>query len=481
MLIREIILLFHLIIFISLFSGCAKNDRDIPDIPADTSHDGDTNYDPRISDTYDQISDITYSALWGPYNLHDPSIIKYGEYYYIYSTDVAYGDNLRCGIMVRKSKDLVHWTFMGWVFNGIPAIPLQFMTTNQPGYQQLSLWAPCIIKAGDRLRLYYSVPGNNGLKLACIGLATSDAPEGPWTDEGIVLSCYPDDPYNAIDPSVIIDGQNGRHWMSYGSYEEGIYMVELDPLTGKRLNAGDLGHRVAYRTERHDAIEGSEIFYSPDQNMYYLFVSYDWLEDNYNVRVGRSEKPEGPYYDIRGADMAGVGDNYPMITARYRFSNHSGWQGVGHNTAIAEGDSAFFISQGRLGSNKYFMDLHARRMVFTPDGWPAVSPERYAAVPQNTITASDLTGPWEHIELLSTGSMNTSVSIRLMADGSVSGMENSTWNYEQGVLTLSFSNNQEVFRARVFREWDWENKKLTIVYTGLTAEGLTCWGKKTST
>jgi arabinan endo-1,5-alpha-L-arabinosidase len=126
------------------------------------------------------------------------------------------------------------------------------------------------------------------------------------------------------------------------------------------------------------------------------------------------------------------------------------------------------------------MDLHVRRMVFTPDGWPIVSPERFAAVPQDTIASNDLTGQWEHIDLMYTSSVNTSVSIGLMANGSVSGVENSSWTYSKGLLTLSFNNNQKVFHARVFREWDWENKKLTIVYTGLTVEGLSGWGKRTS-
>jgi arabinan endo-1,5-alpha-L-arabinosidase len=374
--------------------------------------------------------------------------------------------------MMRKSRDLVHWYFLGWVFNGVPAVPLQFMTANQPGYQQLSLWAPCIIKVGDKLRLYYSVPGNDGLKLACIGLATSTLPEGPWTDEGIVISCLPTDPYNAIDPSVIVNHHNEKQWMTYGSYEEGIYIVELDPSTGKRLTGGDLGHKIAYRLKRHDAIEGSEILYVPEQNMYYLFVSYDWLEDAYNVRVGRSENPEGPYYDINDNNLADIGDNYPMITAQYRFNDHSGWQGVGHNSVIKDGDNYFFVSQGRLGANKYFMDLHVRRLVFTPDGWPVVSPERFAGVPQDAITQADLTGSWEHIELQFTSVKNSSLTIELKSDGTIAGMDASSWMFDNNILTLSMNNNQKVFTARVFKEWDWEKDKITFVYTGITPAGL---------
>lgn len=42
-------------------------------------------------------------------NVHDPSIIKEGEWFYCYNTDVAYGADARVGTKVRKSKNLVNW------------------------------------------------------------------------------------------------------------------------------------------------------------------------------------------------------------------------------------------------------------------------------------------------------------------------------------------------------------------------------------
>ncbi|HRB65772.1 MAG TPA: hypothetical protein PLL63_14265, partial [Niabella sp.] len=43
-----------------------------------------------INDTYGQIASYAFSGQWGSYNLHDPSIMKDGEWYYCFSTDVAY-------------------------------------------------------------------------------------------------------------------------------------------------------------------------------------------------------------------------------------------------------------------------------------------------------------------------------------------------------------------------------------------------------
>ena len=439
--------------------------------------DGDESPDPGIPDDYSAIADRTYSSQWGPYNLHDPTIIRHEDQYFIFSTDVAFGPNGDCGIMQRRSGDLVQWRFTGWVFDGVPPVALRFMEQYQPGYRQESIWAPFIYRHGETYRLYYSVPGNDGLKLACIALATAESPYGPWTDEGIVLSCQPTDPFNAIDPAVVVDHANGKHWFAYGSYSSGIHMVELDPATGKRKEETDRGHLIAFRNQFHDAIEGAEFVYNDETGLYYLFVSYDWLEDDYNVRVGRSERPEGPYLDIHGNDMAARGDNTPMITAQYRFENHSGWQGVGHCGILKDEGRYFFVSQGRLGSNFYLMNLHVRQMVWSPSGWPMVSPERYAGIPESTVTPGAIAGIWEHIALVSITGKNTSERIVLEEGGSIGSCADGWWSFEDPLLRISFTEG-EVFDCRILDEWDWENGNPTLVYTGMDGTGKCIWGKQ---
>jgi len=444
-----------------------------------TSSKSDT-LNPHIQDDYTSIASFSDHDQWGPYNVHDPSVIKVGTEYYMFTTDVAYGDNLdKIGIQMRKSKDLVHWKFVGWAFNGIPQKELQFMQAHQSGYKQQSIWAPFIMKVGDQFRLYYAVPGNNGLKLAAIGLATSNGILGPWNDDGIVVSTTSTDPINSIDPTVIVDHNTGKYWMSYGSYSAGIYMVELDPSTGMLLHPGATGHLIAFREKFGDSIEGSDIIYNPDLNKYYLFVSYGWLEDTYNVRVGRADQPQGPYYDYNGKDMAAVGNNLPRITAEYKFDNHSGWQGFGGNCTLKDGNNYYYISQARPSFNKYLMDLHVHKMVWSPDGWPVISPERYDDVPQEKLTADSLDGNWEYIVLNNTQSHNVSQHIQLNSDGTISGgASNSTWTYTSGLLKLNWDNGNGKDVEKVFNGWDWENSRYTIVFTGLNNSGISVWGKK---
>jgi arabinan endo-1,5-alpha-L-arabinosidase len=237
-----------------------------------------------INDTYGTLAPFANALQWGPYNVHDPAIIKAGEYYYCYNTDVGYGISVRSGVQIRKSKDLVEWTFVGWVFNSLPSLGSSFITVNG-GTPFNSLWAPCIVKTGSEYRLYYSLTCSLP-RLSVIGMATSANPEGPWLEKGIVVTSKNDNSIqtNAIDPSVIITN-SGEHWMVYGSAWDGIYSLQLDPATGLALNNSEKGVRIANRGftagKYNGNIEGADIIYNSTLNKYFLFIAYDWLQTKY--------------------------------------------------------------------------------------------------------------------------------------------------------------------------------------------------------
>ena len=206
---------------------------------------------------------------------------------------------------------------------------------------------------------------------------------------------------NAIDPSVIADEITGKWWMHYGSFFGGLYCVELNPETGLALNEGDLGHLVARRANyRKDNLEAPEIIYNPDLKKYYLFTSYDPLMTTYNVRVSRSDAAEGPFTDYFGKAEKDTTNNFPILTAPYRFENHPGWAGTAHCGVFTDGQGNYFMAhQGRLSPQNQLMVLHVRQLFFTPDGWPVVSPERYAGTPPREFTEADLVGEWEIIRV----------------------------------------------------------------------------------
>src|SRR5699024_8906024 len=212
-------------------------------------------------------------------------------YYYCFSTDVAFGEEIRPGIQVRRSKDLVEWHFQGWAFSDIPSEARDFI--KQHGGQSFNaIWAPYVLKVNDEYRLYYSLSSSTH-RLSVIGLAVASSLEGPWTQRGLVVESLNDNSVqtNAIDPAVVVT-PSGEEYMYYGSAWDGIYVLKLDPTTGLAADEGDIGKRVVVRGTTNGQVNGNieapEIIYNDSIGKYYLFMSYDWLETKYNVRVGRS-------------------------------------------------------------------------------------------------------------------------------------------------------------------------------------------------
>jgi arabinan endo-1,5-alpha-L-arabinosidase len=444
----------------------------------------------KLTDTYYDITSQEDSHKWGMHNVHDPVIRKFGDYWYSYSTDVGFGIAVRSGIQIRRSQNLVEWEFVGWVFESLPPKGVAYIQSIDATPNN-TLWAPSVIEVDGEYRLYYSLASDVGLK-SCIGLATSTDPAFGWEEVDVVVGTDGSSTQtNGIDPSVIIT-PGGEHWMMYGSSWDGIYLVELNPETGLAKKGGDRGKRVAHRGftdgRVNGNIEGPEVIYHPERQMYYLFIAYDWLSTKYNTRVGRSSSIEGPYLDMFGNDMIYKEDNYPMIVAPYKFKGHSGWQGVAHCTVFEEDGQYYIAHQGRPGVNLYFMNMHVRQLFWTDDGWPVASPERYAAQPLAKITASGIAGEWEMIDFgyrvvpgfdreQTSPDFQTSETLLLNADGTVNSVDTDTWEFNHPWLTLEMEGN--TVRAHVSVGRDWENEvDSTLVFTGTKHDGLPLWGKK---
>jgi len=438
----------------------------------------DTNLFPSGQQYYDLYRDVERDIPnWKHYNTHDPTVYKDGEWFYMYSTDASMGNIHNTGALKRRSKDLVNWEFLGTAFDGIPQSAVDFFKNNgNPDYTDNGIWAPFLYKYKNKFYLYYSAPGGlEGVNFAYIGYATSDSASGPWEDQGMITTSYRDT-INAIDPTVVYDSINQRLWMAYGSWHSGLYILELDTATGGIKTPGNRGVRIAART---GGLEGPEITYR--NGWYYLFVSYDPLGVLYNVRVGRSKNANGPYYDFNGVNMADYTSNIPMIQAPYRFNNHPGWQGTAHCGVYNDNGTYYMFNQGRPSIEDFEMVLHVRK-IFWIDGWPIVSPERYAGVPQCEITADSLTGKWEHMPLIyktsTTNPHSTSQSLELHADGTFNNNPANTWTFNNDTLIFNWNNGQYIDKVIVFWGWDWENSCKTILYTGMNTGGLCIWGKK---
>lgn len=492
-------------IIVLVFSEGCKKDMPMPDPnpepdPTDTTtvimdttslDDGPIDWS-FFSDTYVQWANPNLVYQWGHYNVHDPSYWRDEEFVYCYNTDVAFGHEIRPGIQIRRSKNFVEWEFVGWAFPGLPTMGSNFIRQNG-GEPFNSLWAPFIIKVGDEYRLYYSLSSPTP-RLSVIGLATSSSPKGPFREKGLVVTSLANATRqtNAIDPTVIID-ENGGHWMYYGSAWDGIYKLELNPTTGLAFRNEDKGVRIAQRgfsdNRINGNIEGPEIIYNEEFGMYYLFIAYDWLETKYNVRVGRSESPNGPFYDYLGRDMNKDIDDLPMILAPYRFDNQSGWQGVSHVGIFKDEEQFYMGHQGRPGINSFYMVMHVRQIFWTEDGWPMVSSQRFATEEEYAVTNEEISGTWESIlfeydvvpgyaEEQTNPGFSLSKVLNIYSDGTMDGAIEGTWTFEEPWIIINQTNGENI-KVRLERGRDWENEiDNTILFTGIQSNGYAIWGKK---
>lgn len=265
------------------------------------------------------------------------------------------------GIPIKVSTNKLHWSSAGTVFpvNRAPA-----WTTNAVPLFDGTFWAPDIVHVNGRYLLYYSV-SSWGSQVSAIGLASSPTldssrPDYGWTDHGPVIQSGVGDPYNCIDPSVLLD-ENGRLWLAFGSYWQGIYVVELDPQTGLRAQPQTSPVRVAW----NDQIEAAHLYRRG--GYYYLFVNWGTccagVDSTYQIRVGRSVSPTGPFRDRNGVSLVQRGGEV-FLESTGRFV------GPGHAGVYREGDQYWVTFHYYDGLDQGTPKLGMARLDWTEDGWP---------------------------------------------------------------------------------------------------------------
>lgn len=439
--------------------------------------------------TYEGFREIGEESImfnqsqWGELNTHDPSIIKDNDTYYIFSTDASYGDVHKRGVQIRKSKDLITWEYVGTAFKDFEKDCKDAINWSMLNPEKDGLWAPDVIKVGNKYRLYYSASTFGSTK-SCIGLAEAKKIEGPYKDKGIVYKSEANavkNP-NAIDPAFIKDKKE-KTYMVYGSFFGGIFIDLIDEKTGM---LDDSFEPIRIAGGGRAAIEGPYIEYVEETDYYYLFVSYGSLSSDYNIRVGRSKEVTGPYIDAQGnpLDSLGLGNEEKVgtkIMGGYIFSSSpdvaqsKGYMAPGHNSVLNDDGTYYMVHHTRTYSlPEYWFGMNVRGMTFNRFGWPIVYPNRYNGEKLEKIDNID--GKYGLVEHLSDNNKKAHEAVEVvLQNNQITGERTGEYKiYDDYCIELTIDG--EVYDGVVIRQYDWEGEQEVIAFTAMSAKGRAIWG-----
>ncbi|MBX3230829.1 MAG: family 43 glycosylhydrolase [Labilithrix sp.] len=258
---------------------------------------------------------------------------------------------------IRVSGDLVRWQHVGYVFP----------RGSEPSWYDGAPWAPELHRVGARYVVFFTAKSKTTGKMA-LGVATSDAPTGPFVDRGKPILA--ESPIGAIDSHYFRDPNDGRHYMLWKQESNGLPPAGT-PLFLQELAADGLS-LVGKRVEllRNDLpweanlVEGAWMI--ARDGWYYLFYSGNaFFDHRYATGVARSRSPRGPFEKHGAPILASTADDC--------------WQGPGHGSIVEGPDGADWYvfhawEKGRVGGGSPRLGLADR--VTWKDGWPSINDGR---------------------------------------------------------------------------------------------------------
>lgn len=385
------------------------------------------------------------------YAAHDPSIFKDPKtgIYYAYNSGNAYegeytdinGEKAvdNCPIDTFKSTDLVHWERIDNNFRYTDAMKQYFTDVFTPLGSKMNdqAWAPDMFYAEEDTEhpywLTYSI-STNGTNYdyirSAMGLVKGESPTGPWVDCGILMSSRDGSKTNAIDSNIYED-INGDRYFIWGSFQRGIMQVPLNvdeathavTLPNVDYTSNTTIHNTSYKNfgttlfSTPNGVPGPEGAYminNEETGYRYMFTSYGDLSINYNIRIARSPlsktwaEETAANADTKLLDQYGhqVGKSYSgqsdksmlwgyKMLGSYQLGDGLTYYGNGHNSVLHDDDGNWYLVEHCRKQRGGYAVLQVRKMLWTDDGWPVVSPLVYAGEDEQIIPENMLYGTWD--------------------------------------------------------------------------------------
>ncbi|MBP1541644.1 MAG: glycoside hydrolase family 43 protein [Prevotella sp.] len=522
------------------------------------------------------------SAAYNHVSIHDPSIVVANGTYYIFGThhSAASSTDLMNWTDISSS-----WRWAtdnsNYASNEQAFTNQQVKTVNIGGVQKTfnnfnarawsaygdsgysienNMWAPDVIwnKALKKWCMYLSINGS-GTNCSII-LLTSDNIAGPYryqapvvvsgfymsginyhnTDLELAIGTQSTLPSryqtgnqdgwrqrwpNAIDPCVFYDEQ-GKLWMTYGSWHGGIWILELDEQTGLR----DYNIKYAYTLNNNNAndvrtdpyygkkiaggfwVTGEGPYIRHIGNNYYLFITYGelWANGGYQMRVFRSNNPDGPYYDSFNTTPSAIydGDRNNYGPDGFRNTNRGenifgaygdwGYQTVGdwaeraqgHNSVLVNNGQNFMFYHTRFQNRGEDFQMRVHQFFLNQDGWLCAAPFEYSGetvtdqqiASSQTFNDQQVAGGYKL--LIHTFNMNhfnkqltLPINITLNTNGTITGGATGSWHTQSGTSYITLTVNGIEYKGVIVEQTLEPTAEKTICFTAYAkSKGYTVWG-----
>lgn len=309
----------------------------------------------------------------------DPFVLQHEGVYWAYGTGgPENGGRQKDGRFypVLRSKDLVHWDYVGGALIGLDNPSLT------------DYWAPELAFKDGLFFLYYSAGKHDG-EGHQIRVATSRRPEGPFHDSGHIL--LPDEPFS-IDPHPFRDPQTGHWWLFFAKdyFNErvgtGTAMIRLaDNMLGV---VGEL--RTAVRAhadwqifqrrrfwygrvwDAWHTVEGPFVLFHAGK-YYCLYSGGCWETPDYGVGFATADQVTGPWRDTQNSQgpmlLRGATAPNGPLPHHEEPAAAGGLFGPGHNSVILgpDGKTPWLVYHA-WDAQRTKRRMCIDRLLWTPDG-----------------------------------------------------------------------------------------------------------------
>ena len=277
--------------------------------------------------------------------------------------------------------------------------------------------------------------------------------------------------------------------------------------------------------------EGPYTVYNKDTGYRYMFTSYGWLGTNYNLRVARTNKTfseilagSNPHKQLLDQKDRPVGATYSdqvkeggslnevwgyKMSGSFQLGDGIEYVGSGHNSAFQDDDGQWYLVQHCRKVADSIAYLQVKKILWTEDGWPVISPLVYAGEKEQKIPKEMIYGTWDLSSVGHTIMRDdvTDVSksaaykgtdlpvhssqIILQPDGTI-GNGIGTWEYDNDyTVTLKFNvdgddTNYEFYQMGdtmklfVMTGYDKDKRESAIIMTGTDQNGVASFAKKSN-